>query len=542
VKQPTELTSWKTLAQLRDQLQHLTLRDLFRSDPDRGPRMVAEQAGWRLDYSKQIVNDEVLRALFALAREVDLSGRVEAMFRGERINATEDRAVLHVALRAAREEGFVVDGVDLAPQVHAVLDRMAEFSRRVRRGTWTGHTSRPIRSIVNIGIGGSDLGPSMAARALRPYCDESLSLRFVANVDGADFDDAVRDLDPAETLVIVSSKTFTTQETMANARAARQWLVGALGDERAVARHFVAVSTNAKAVAAFGIDTANMFEFWEWVGGRYSVDSAIGLSLMLAIGPEQFSDFLGGFRAMDQHFRAAPLERNLPILLGLLGVWNANFRGSQALAVLPYDQSLARFPAYLQQLDMESNGKSVTMDGGAVSWSTGPVVFGEPGTNGQHAFYQLIHQGTSVIPCDFIGVARTHAPVVVDGVRHHDLLLANLLAQSRALAFGRTAAEVRAEGTREDLVAHRVFPGNRPSNTLLAESLTPATLGALIALYEHKVFVQGVLWGVNSFDQWGVELGKTLAQQILPALASADAPPSDSSTDGMLQWLRDRRQ
>ncbi len=513
--------------------------------------MVVDAAGWRLDYSKNRVTDPILAQLMALARETDLSGRIEAMFRGERINTTENRPALHVALRAARGERFMVAGENVVPWVHGVLDRMARFAESVRAGSnqsaetgsnpWTGFTGRPIRAIVNIGIGGSDLGPAMVAQALRPFADPALTLRFVSNVDGADLAGALDGLDPAETLVIVCSKTFTTQETMANAHAARAWCLAALGDERAVARHFVAVSTNAEAVGAFGIDPANMFEFWEWVGGRYSVDSAIGLSLMLAIGPARFREFLSGFRAVDEHFRTAPFESNLPVLLALLGVWNTNFLGAAALAVLPYDQLLARFPAYLQQLDMESSGKSTTIDGSPVSWETGPILFGEPGTNGQHAFYQLLHQGTRLVACDFIGFARSHALVEAQGVRHHDLLLANLLAQSEAFAFGRTAEEVRADGVPASLVAHRTFPGNRPSNTLLAELLTPQTLGALIAIYEHKVFVQGVIWGINSFDQWGVELGKTLARRIVPELTEGVDETHDSSTSAMIRWLRERR-
>ncbi|MER3439027.1 MAG: glucose-6-phosphate isomerase, partial [Chloroflexota bacterium] len=449
------------------------------------------------------------------------------------------RAVLHVALRAPRDAVIAVDGENVVPAVHAVLDKMSAFAERVRGGAWTGHTGKPIRNIINIGIGGSDLGPVMAYEALRFYSDRSLTFRFISNIDGTDFAEATRDLDPAETLFIVSSKTFTTLETMTNARTARAWLLRALGDEAAIAKHFVAVSTNAREVVRFGIDPANMFEFWDWVGGRYSYDGAIGLSLMVAIGPEQFREMLAGFRAMDEHFRTAPLDRNLPVLLGLIGIWYNNFFGAETLAVLPYDQYLKRFPAYLQQLDMESNGKSVTLDGQLVDYQTGPVVWGEPGTNGQHAFFQLLHQGTKLIPCDFIGFCQSLNPL--EG--HHDLLMANLFAQTEALAFGKTAEEVRAEGVPEALVPHRTFPGNRPSNTLLADRLTPATLGALVALYEHKVFVQGAVWGINSFDQWGVELGKALAQRIIPELTAAAEPPltHDSSTNALIRRYRSRR-
>jgi len=513
------------------------LRDLFAADPKRGERLTAEAAGLFLDYSKHRVDAETLRLLVALAEVRDLRGRIDAMFRGEAINVTERRAVLHVALRAPRDRSIVVDGRDVVPGVHEVLDRMGAFADRVRGGAWKGHTGKPIRNVVNIGIGGSDLGPVMACQALRHYSDRSRTFRFVSNVDGTDFAEAVHDLDAAETLCIVSSKTFTTLETMTNAATARRWLVEALGDEKAVAKHFVAVSTNGAEVAKFGIDPAHMFGFWDWVGGRYSMDSAIGLSTMLAVGPEAFREMLGGFHAMDEHFRTAPFPRNLPVLMGLLTVWYANFFGAATTGVFPYDQYLARFPAYLQQLSMESNGKRVTLDGAPVDWDTGTIVWGEPGTNGQHSFYQLLHQGTHLVPCDFIGFARSLNPVG----RHHDLLMANLFAQSEALAFGKTAVEVRAEGVPEDLVPHRTFPGNRPSSTILAERLTPATLGALVALYEHSVFTQGAIWGINSFDQWGVELGKALAQKIVPELEAKDAPPlaHDSSTNALIRRYRE---
>jgi len=512
------------------------LRRLFARDPHRVERFSAEAAGWYLDASKNLATEETLRRLVALAEAAGLRERIEAMFRGERINTTEERAVLHVALRAPRGERILVDGQDVVPEVHAVLERMAELARAVREGRFTGHTGRPVRNVVNIGIGGSDLGPAMATEALGAYAHPDLRMRFVSNVDPTDFVEAVRGLDPAETLFVVVSKTFTTQETLANARAARRWCLDALGDEAAVARHFVAVSTNAEAVAGFGIDTENMFGFWDWVGGRYSFDSAVGLALMLAIGPERFDEMLRGFRAMDEHFRTAPFERNLPVLLGLLGVWYGELWGAQTHAVLPYDRYLRRFPAYLQQLDMESNGKRVDLDGRPVPWRTGSVVWGEPGTNGQHAFFQLLHQGTVLVPCDFIGFARSHNPVA----DQHDLLIANLFAQTEALAFGKTPAEVRAEGVAEELVPHRSFPGNRPSNTLLAEELTPATLGALVALYEHKVFTQGAIWRVNSFDQWGVELGKVLARRIAPELTAAAEPAldHDASTNTLIRRYR----
>ncbi len=516
------------------------LRTLFAEDPGRGERMSAEGAGLYLDYSKNRITDETLRLLIELAEQRGVPERREAMFRGERINVSEQRSVLHVALRMPRDRSLLLDGVDVVAEVHRVLDRMGEFCEQVRGGEWRGHTGRPIRNVVNIGIGGSDLGPVMAYEALRHYSSRELRFRFVSNVDGTDFAEATRALDPAETLFVVCSKTFTTLETMTNARTAREWLLSALGDEAAVAKHFVAVSTNADGVAEFGIDTANMFGFWDWVGGRYSMDSAIGLSTMLAIGPERFGEMLAGFHAVDEHFREAPLERNLPALLGLLSVWYGDFFGAQTIAVLPYDQYLHRFPAYLQQLTMESNGKHVTLDGSDVDYETGAVWWGEPGTNGQHSFYQLIHQGTKLIPCDFIAFGRSLNPLG----EHHDLLMANVFAQTEALAFGKTADEVREEGTPEDLVAHRVFEGNRPSNTILAERLTPRTLGSLVALYEHSVFTQGAVWGIDSFDQWGVELGKALAKRIVPEL-QADAEPElahDSSTNGLIRRYRGLRE
>jgi len=536
---PTRLAAWKALVAHREGLAGIDLRRAFAADPRRGERLACEAAGIYLDYSKNLVTDETLRLLVALAEEAGLRERIAAMFRGEKLNATEGRAVLHVALRAPREVEIAVDGRNVVPEVHAVLDRVCAFAERVRNGAWTGHTGRRIRSIVNLGIGGSDLGPAMACEALRHYADRGLRTAFVSNIDGTDFAETVRDLDPAETLFIVCSKTFTTQETLANAHAARSWLLAALHDPAAVARHFVAVSTNASAVASFGIETRNMFEIWDWVGGRYSFDSAIGLGVAIAIGPERFREMLGGLHAMDEHFRTAPFERNLPVILGLLGLWYGNFWGAETHAVLPYDQYLARLPAYLQQLDMESNGKRVDLDGRPVDYQTGPIVWGQPGTNGQHAFFQLLHQGTKLVPADFIGCCRTHNPVG----DHHDQLMANLFAQTQALAFGKTEAEVRAEGVAEALAPHRTFPGNRPSNTLLLERLTPASLGALVALYEHKVFVQGSLWNVNSFDQWGVELGKALAKRILPELAVADAPvlAHDSSTNALIRRYREAR-
>ena len=527
---------WTTLEAHARRMRDVHLRDLFEDDPGRGERLAVEAEGLYLDYSKHRVTDETMRLLVALAEECGLRDRIDAMFRGEHLNATEDRAVLHVALRAPRSASIVVDGEDVVPAVHEVLDRMAAFAERVRSGAWTGYTGRPIRNVVNIGIGGSDLGPVMAYEALRAYARRDLVFRFVSNVDGTDFAEATRDLDPVETLFIVSSKTFTTLETMRNARTAREWALAALRDEAAVARHFVAVSTNAAEVEAFGIDAANMFGFWDWVGGRYSMDSAIGLSTMLAVGPAAFAEMLAGFHAMDEHFRTAPFERNLPALMGILAVWYVDFFGVQSIAVLPYDQYLKRFPAYLQQLTMESNGKSVTVDGARVEYPTGPVYWGEPGTNGQHSFYQLIHQGTALIPCDFIGFSRTQNPLA----DHHDLLMANVFAQTEALAFGRTAEQVRAEGTAEALVPHRVFEGNRPTTTILADRLTPETLGKLVALYEHSVFTQGTIWGINSFDQWGVELGKALAQAIGRELES-DAEPDlghDSSTNALIRRYR----
>jgi len=531
---------WKALAAHVEEIRGLHLRDLFADDPRRAERMTAEAAGLRLDYAKNRITDETLRLLVALAGECGLRQRIEAMFRGDRINVTEDRPVLHIALRAPRGAFIMVDGENVVPQVHAVLDRMAAFAEQIRSGGWRGHTGRPIRTIINVGIGGSDLGPVMACEALRHYADRGLTFRFVSNVDGTDMAEALREADPAETLFIIASKTFTTQETMTNAASARQWLLGGLGgDAAAVARHFVAVSTNAAKVAEFGIDTANMFEFWDWVGGRYSMESAIGLSTMIAIGPDHFRAMLAGSHEMDEHFRAASLERNLPALMGLLTVWHVNFCGAETIAVLPYDQYLRRFPAYLQQLTMESNGKRVTVDGRPVEYATGPVYFGEPGTNGQHSFYQLIHQGTRLVPCDFIGFAQSLNPIG----RHHDLLMANVLAQAEALAFGRTADEVRAEGTPEELVPHRVFEGNRPSNVILAERLTPHALGALVALYEHSVFTQGAIWNINPFDQWGVELGKALARRIVPELDGRPEPAlgHDGSTNALIRHYRRHR-
>jgi glucose-6-phosphate isomerase len=499
--------------------------------------MTVEAVGLTLDYSKNRVTGETLALLLRVAEHAGLRARIDAMFRGDRINVTENRAVLHVALRAPREASIVVDGENVVPHVHAVLDRMAEFAGRIRTGAWTGHTGKRMRTVVNIGIGGSDLGPVMAYEALKHESDRALSFRFVSNVDGTDFVEATRDLDPAETLFIVSSKTFTTLETMTNAQSARDWLLAGLGgDVGAVARHCVAVSTNAREVAAFGIDTANMFGFWDWVGGRYSMDSAIGLSTMLAVGPDNFRAMLDGFHQMDEHFRTAPFERNLPVLMGLLAVWYASFFDAHTVAVLPYDQYLKRFPAYLQQLTMESNGKHVTLDGRAVDAQTSPIYWGEPGTNGQHSFYQLIHQGTRLIPCDFIAFGRSLNPLG----RHHDILLANVFAQAEALAFGKTPEEVKADGTPDWLVPHRVFEGNRPSNMILAERLTPGTLGKLVALYEHSVFTQGSIWNIDSFDQWGVELGKVLAQRIVPELESTAAPAleHDSSTNRLIRWVR----
>jgi glucose-6-phosphate isomerase len=530
---------WQLLQQHCDQIGAQHLRELFAQDATRGERLVAEAAGLYLDYSKQRINDTTIGLLIALAEACGLRERIEAMFRGDPINPTERRAVLHIALRAPAGEHLLVDDKDVVADVHAVLDRMATFSDRVRSGAWLGHTGKRISNVINIGIGGSDLGPVMAYEALRHYSQRDLTFRFVSNVDGTDFTEATRDLDPAETLIVVCSKTFTTQETLANARAASAWCLRALGEEQAIAKHFVAVSTNAEAVSKFGIDTANMFGFWDWVGGRYSMDSAVGLSTMLAVGAGNFRAMLAGFHAMDTHFRDAPLNRNLPVLLALLGIWNTNFLDAQSVAVLPYEQYLKRFPAYLQQLTMESNGKHVALDGTRVDYQTSPIYWGEPGTNGQHSFYQLIHQGTRLIACDFIGFCRPLNPVG----DQHDLLMANLFAQSEALAFGKTAEEVEAEGTRADLVTHRVFEGNRPSNTLLADRLTPQTLGALVALYEHSVFVQGIIWNVDSFDQWGVELGKALATRSAFEIASIEEPDlaHDSSTNALIRRYRRTR-
>jgi glucose-6-phosphate isomerase len=536
----TQRPEWTALADHFAKIRDLHLRALFAEDPGRGERLAAEAAGLYLDYSKNRVTDETLRLLVGLAEAVGLRARIEAMFRGEKINITERRAVLHVALRAPRGQRILVDGRDVVPDVHAVLDNMADFSHQVRSGAWKGHTGKPIRHVVNIGIGGSDLGPVMAYEALRHYSRRDMTFRFVSNVDGTDFAEATRDLDPAETLFIVSSKTFTTLETMTNARTARAWTLAALREEKAIAKHFVAVSTNAAEVARFGIDTAEMFEFWDWVGGRYSMDSAIGLSTMVAIGPDNFRAMLVGFHTMDEHFRTAPFERNLPVLMGLLTVWYRNFFGAQTVAVLPYEQYLKRFPAYLQQLTMESNGKQVTLDGTTVDYQTGPVFWGEPGTNGQHSFYQLIHQGTSLIPCDFIGFGQTLNPLG----EHHDLLMANVFAQTEALAFGKTAEEVKADGGPDFQVPHRTFEGNRPSNTIMAERLTPQTLGSLVALYEHSVFTQGTIWNINSFDQWGVELGKVLASRIAPTLSAVPEPrlDHDSSTNALIRRYRRLRE
>jgi glucose-6-phosphate isomerase len=534
-----QLDAWQALAGHADELRDLHLRELFADDRDRGERLAVEAEGVYLDYSKNRITDETLGLLLQLAEERGLPDRIEAMFAGDTINSTEDRAVLHVALRAPVGARIEVDGEDVAAEVHDVLFRMAVFAERVRAGEWKGATGKPVRNVVNIGIGGSDLGPAMAYEALRNYSRRDMTFRFVSNVDGTDFVEATRDLDPAETLFIVSSKTFTTLETMANARSAKEWLLVELSDKEAVARHFVAVSTNEAEVRAFGIDPANMFGFWDWVGGRYSMDSAIGLSTMLAIGPDAFRDMLSGFHAIDEHFRTAPLERNLPVLMGLLTVWYADFFDAQTVAVLPYEQYLKRFPAYLQQLTMESNGKSATLDGQRVDYQTGPIYWGEPGTNGQHSFYQLIHQGTKLIPCDFI--AFTNASNQLGD--HHDLLMANVLAQTEALAFGKTAAEIAAEGTPGWLVPHRIFEGNRPTNTILLERLTPEALGKLVALYEHSVFTQGVIWGINSFDQWGVELGKALAKRIAPELTgeSASELGHDSSTNALIRRYRSAR-
>jgi glucose-6-phosphate isomerase len=534
---PSTRTVWKTLEAHYKKLQPVHLRKLFADDPKRGERLTVEALGIYLDYSKNRIAGETLELLLELARESGLRERIDAMFAGEKINITENRAVLHVALRAPKGQSITVDGVNVVPQVHAVLDKMAAFCEQVRGGNWKGHTGKPIRNVVNIGIGGSDLGPVMAYDALKHYAERAMTFRFVSNVDATDFAEAVQDLNPEETLFIVSSKTFTTLETMTNAHTARNWsLERFAGDEKSVARHFVAVSTNAAEVKKFGIDTANMFEFWDWVGGRYSMDSAIGLSTMLAIGPSNFRAMLDGFHQMDEHFRSAPFERNLPVLLGLLALWYNNFFGAQTIAVLPYEQYLKRFPAYLQQLTMESNGKHVTLEGTAIDYQTGPIYWGEPGTNGQHSFYQMIHQGTKLIPCDFIAFTRSLNPLG----RHHDILLANVFAQAEALAFGKTPEEVKAEGTPDWLVPHRVFEGNRPSNTILVEQLTPEALGKLVALYEHSVFTQAAIWHIDAFDQWGVELGKALAQRIIPELESTAEPPlgHDSSTNALIRRYR----
>ena len=537
IKPLTQRPAWKALAAHHKKIAKLHLRELFAADKKRGEKLTAEAAGLFLDYSKNRVTAETLKLLLQLAKESGLRGRMDAMFAGEKINITESRAVLHIALRAPRNAKIFVDGKNVVPDVHAVLDKLTAFAKRVRSGAWKGFTGKRINNIVNIGIGGSDLGPVMAYEALKHYAKRDLKFLFVSNVDGADFVEAVHDLDPAETLFIVSSKTFTTQETMTTADSARAWLLKGLGgNKNAVAKHFVAVSTNAEKVSAFGIDTANMFGFWDWVGGRYSMDSAIGLSTMLAIGPENYLAMLAGFHELDEHFRTAPFEKNLPVLMALLSVWNTNFLGAETIAVLPYENYLKRFPAYLQQLTMESNGKHVTLAGTKVNYETSPIYWGEPGTNGQHSFYQLIHQGTRLIPCDFIAFAKALTPLG----RHHDILLANVFAQSEALAFGKTAAEVRAENVPAALVPHKVFEGNRPSNTILADKLTPAVLGKLVALYEHIVFVQGAIWSVNPFDQWGVELGKALAQRIVPELENKTLPPlkHDSSTNNLIRRYR----
>jgi glucose-6-phosphate isomerase len=537
--QCTRLAAWQALETHYAGIRDTHLRTLFAADPKRGERMTAAAVGMYFDYSKHRVTEETIRLLVRLAEESGLQARIDAMFRGEKINGTEKRAVLHVALRAPRTQSIRVDGEDVVPLVHAVLDRMADFSNRVRSGKWKGHTGKPIRNIVNIGIGGSDLGPVMAYEALRHYAQRGLTFRFVSNVDGTDFAEAVQDLDAEETLFIISSKTFKTLETMTNAHSARRWLLGALKDPAAVARHFVAVSTNAGAVAMFGIDTANMFEFWDWVGGRYSMDSAIGLSTMIAIGPDNFRSMLDGFHQMDEHFRTAPFESNLPVLHGLLGLWYNNYFGAQSTAILPYEQYLKRFPAYLQQLTMESNGKSTTLDGKQVDCQTSAIYWGEPGTNGQHSFYQLIHQGTKLIPCDFIGFVQPLHPLG----RHHDVLLANMFAQAEALAFGKTAQEVLAEATPAELAPHRIFEGNRPSSTILMDRLTPEALGKLVSLYEHSVFTQGAIWNINPFDQWGVELGKALAERIIPELEAATDSElkHDSSTNALIQRYRKGR-
>jgi glucose-6-phosphate isomerase len=537
-KRPTvRHQGWRALSAHYKKVREIHLRQLFADDPKRGTRMTAEALGLRLDYSKNRITTETLNLLLKLAEESRLRERIDAMFTGQKINITEKRAVLHTALRAPRDASIVVDGENVVPKVHAVLDRMADFANRVRNGEWKGHTGKRIRNVVNVGIGGSDLGPVMAYEALKYYADRTMTFRFVSNIDGTDFAEAVHDLDPSETLFIISSKTFTTLETMTNAQTARAWsLAGLQGDEKSVAKHFVAVSTNKAEVAKFGIDTANMFEFWDWVGGRYSMSSAIGLSTMVAIGPDNFQAMLLGLHRIDEHFRTTPFEKNLPVLMGLLAVWYSDFFGAQTVAVLPYEQYLKRFPAYLQQLTMESNGKHVTLDGKRVVHDTGAIYWGEPGTNGQHSFYQLIHQGTRLIPCDFIAFSKPLNPLG----RHHDMLIANVCAQTEALAFGKTSEQVKAEGTPEWLVPHRVFEGNRPSNTILAEQLTPEALGKLVALYEHSVFTQGVIWNIDSFDQWGVELGKALAQRIIPEIESKDEPKlaHDSSTNNLITYYR----
>ena len=533
----TKRKAWMDLQHHHDEVRGQHIKKLFAEDPQRGERMTAEAVGIFLDYSKNRITDKTVKLLIQLAEESGLRSHIDAMFRGEKINFTEKRAVLHLALRVPRDTSILVDGQNVVPEVHSVLDKMTDFSNRIRSGAWKGHTGKRIRNVINIGIGGSDLGPVMAYEALRHYSDRDLTFRFVSNVDGTDFAEAVRDLDPAETLFVVSSKTFTTLETMTNAHSARAWsLAGLGGSEKSVAKHFVAVSTNTPEVAKFGIDTANMFGFWDWVGGRYSMDSAIGLSTMLAIGPEQFRSMLDGFHQMDEHFRISPFEQNLPVLMGLLGIWYTDFFGAQTVAVLPYEQYLKRFPAYLQQLTMESNGKHVTISGSEVNYATGPIYWGEPGTNGQHSFYQLIHQGTRLIPCDFIAFAQPLNPLG----RHHDMLMANVFAQTEALAFGKTPEQVKAEGTPDWLVPHRVFEGNRPSNTILATRLMPETLGKLVALYEHSVFTQGAIWQINSFDQWGVELGKVLAQRIIPEVESRTEPSltHDSSTNNLIRRYR----
>ncbi|MET8474771.1 glucose-6-phosphate isomerase [Streptomyces sp. NPDC006422] len=540
---PTQTPEWQALVKHREQLGDVQLRELFEADPARGSEWTLDIGDLHVDYSKHLVTDETLRLLRELARATDVFGLRDAMFRGDKINTTEDRAVLHTALRAPRDAVIEVDGENVVPGVHAVLDKMAAFADRVRSGEWTGHTGKRIRNVVNIGIGGSDLGPAMAYEVLRSFTDRELTVRFVSNVDGADLHEAVRDLDPAETLFIIASKTFTTIETITNATSARNWLLTELrADQEAVAKHFVALSTNAEKVSEFGIDTDNMFEFWDWVGGRYSYDSAIGLSLMIAIGPDRFREMLDGFHLVDEHFRTAPAESNVPLLMGLLGIWYGNFHDAQSHAVLPYSHYLSKFTAYLQQLDMESNGKYVQRNGEEVGWQTGPVVWGTPGTNGQHAYYQLIHQGTKLIPADFIGFAEPVADLLPGLVAQHDLLMANFFAQTQALAFGKTPDEVRAEGVPEELVPHKTFKGNHPTTTILAKNLTPSVLGQLVALYEHKVFVQGAVWNIDSFDQWGVELGKVLAKRVEPALTEgADVPGLDESTKALVAKYRELR-